>query len=173
MSESGPLDINYDVSGTKTAVPIITDGHIVEFRLGKLTLERTEKGPSTKWEYDLVNPAPDTEGGQILPGGMGAKQFENIQLYAKADAKDRAWFVKKIATRMDALLGTGDPDNKKGKPARPQFFVMPVNPNDPQLNPETVAALIGKTMVVKMKIKTGDYVGNEFGTVTFPGDIAA
>lgn len=158
---TGPLDISLDLSNTKTAIPLIADGQYVELRLVKLSMESNDKGKSTKWEYDLVKPAPDTEGGTIVPGGMGSKQFENIQLYAKPDAKDPKWFEKKIATRMDALLGTGEAGNKKGKPTRPNF------------DTSAVEQMIGKTLVAKMKVKTGEYVGNEFATVTFPSDIAA
>lgn len=167
----GPLDINYDTTATKTAIPLIANGHYAKLRLVKLTLDRTDKGPSTKWEYDQVDPAPDSEGGQILPGSMGSKQFENIQFYSKPDAKDKGWFIKKICTRMDALLGTSDPDNKKGKPARPAFFLPGTTTGE--LNPETVNLLIGKELVAKMKVKEGEYVGNEFATVVFPGDITA
>lgn len=157
----GPLDISLDLSQTKTQVPLIADGVMVELRLANITKQTSPKGDSLKFEYDITQPVPNTEGGQILPGAMGAKQFENIQLYAKPDAKDPKWFEKKIATRMDALLGTGDAENTKGKPDRPQF------------NSDTAALMVGKTMLVKMKVKTGEYVGNEFGAVYFPGDIQA
>jgi len=156
-----PLDISMNLGDTKTAVPMIKDGELVELRLVNLSQQTVEKGKSLKFEYDLVNPAPDSEGGTINPGAMGSKVFENIQLYAKPDAKDPKWYEKKIATRIDALLGTGDKDNKKGKPVRPD------------LNAQLVPQLIGKTLVAKMAVKTGEYTGNEIRSVTFPGDIAA
>lgn len=169
----GPLDISYDTTQTKTAIPLIRDGEHVRFRLSALTLERTEKGPSTKWVFDQQTPAPDTEGGTIAPGGMGAKQFVNIQLYSKPDSKDPGWFIKKICQYTDALLGTSDPGNKKGKPERPSFFMQPVDPANPQLDMNTVNLMIGQELVASMKVKQGDYIGNEFGKVTFPGDISA
>jgi hypothetical protein len=156
-----PLDISLNLGDTKTAVPMIKDGELVTLRLATLGQGATEKGKSLKFEYDLQHPAPDSDGGTINPGAMGSKVFENIQLYAKPDAKDPKWYEKRIATRIDALLGTGDKDNKKGKPARPD------------LNSQLVPQLIGKTLVAKVRVKTGEYTGNEIVSVTFPGDIAA
>jgi hypothetical protein len=159
--DNQPLDISVNLTDTKTAIPMVQDGAVVELRLKNLGQVTTEKGKTLKFEYDLVNPAPDTDGGTINPGAMGSKIFENIQLYAKPDAKDPKWFEKRIATRIDALLGTGDKDNKKNKPARPD------------LNSQLVPNLIGKTLVAKMRVRTGEYTGNEIASVTFPGDIAA
>lgn len=161
MANEGPLSINIDLSQTKTAVPMVADGHLCRWRLVNLTGASTEKGNVLKFEYDLVSPAPNIEGGIINPGEMGAKHFENIQLYAKPDAKDPKWFEKKIATRIDALLGSGDAGNTKDKPTRPS------------LSAETVPTLIGKELIAKMAVKTGEYTGNEFKAVYFPGDIQA
>lgn len=157
----GPLDITLNISQAKTAVPMVADGHMCRWRFEKASTVKSEKGPQLKFEYHLVDPAPDTEGGTIQPGAFGATFFENIALYAKPDAKDPKWYEKRIASRVDALLGTGDVGNKKNKPPRPD------------LTPETVSQMIGKELVAKMKVRTGDYIGNEFGAVYFPGDIAA
>lgn len=157
----GPLDITLNISQAKTAVPMVADGHMCRWRLQKLSSVKGEKGAQLKWEYHLIDPAPDSEGGQITPGAFGSIFFENIALYAKPDAKDPKWFEKRIASRVDALLGTGDIGNKKNKPVRPD------------LTAETVSNLIGKELVAKMKVRTGDFIGNEFGSVYFPGDIAA
>ena len=156
-----PLDISLNLGDTKTAIPTIADGHVCRLKLVNLTQGANEKGKDLKWEYELQDPAPDSDGGTITPGAMGSKIFEHIQLYAKPDAKDPKWFEKKIATRIDALMGTGDKENKKGKPVRPD------------LSAQLVPQLIGKTLVAKMRVKTGDYTGNEIASVTFPGDIAA
>lgn len=159
--DNQPLDISLNLGDTKTAIPMVKDGELVVLRLAALGQTTSEKGKGIRFEYDLVNPAPDTEGGVINPGAMGSKIFENIQLYAKPDAKDPKWYEKRIASRIDALLGTGDKDNKKNKPVRPD------------LNAQLVPQLIGKTLVAKMKVRTGEYTGNEIGSVTHPGDIAA
>ena len=160
-TNEGPLDITLNISQAKTAVPMIADGHVCKWRLHSISKVSGEKGDQLKFEYDLVDPAPDSEGGQILPGAMGAKFFENIALYAKPDAKDPKWFEKRIASRVDALLGTGDAGNKKNKPTRPD------------LDAQAVAQMIGKELVAKMKVRTGDFIGNEFGAVYFPGDVTA
>jgi hypothetical protein len=160
--DTQPLDISLNLSGTKTAVPMVQDGAMVKLRLTSLSQLRGEKGNSLKFEYDLVEPAPDTEGGTINPGAFGSKIFEQIALYAKPDAKDPRWFEKNIAQRIDALLGTGDAGNKKGKPTRPDF------------NGQLVPQLIGKDLIAKMKVQSDDnFTGNRIVSVTFPGDIAA
>lgn len=160
--DTQPLSISLDLSGTKTAIPMVADGTMVRLRLVSLTQIKGEKGNSLRFEYDLVEPAPDTEGGVINPGAFGSKIFETIAMYAKPDAKDPKWFYKNIAQRIDAFLGTGDEGNKKGKPVRPD------------LSAELVPQLIGKELVAKMKVQQDDvYTGNRIQTVTFPGDIAA
>lgn len=156
-----PLDISLNLSDAKVAIPVIKDGELVPLKLADLGVSTNEKGKTINFEYELVNPAPDTDGGTINPGAMGSKIFENVALYAKPDAKDPKWFEKRIASRIDALLGTGDKDNKKGKPQRPD------------LNAQLVPQLIGKVLVAKMRVRTGEYTGNEIASVTFPGDIAA
>lgn len=168
----GPLSTAFDTTNTKTAIPLLRDGEYATFKLDKLTRETTEKGPSTKWEFELQHPVPASEGGTIEPGKLGSRQFVNIQLYANP-GKDQTWFIKKISQYMDALLGTADPENKKGKPNRPQFFVQPVDPTNPQIDPDTVSKLVGQSLVAKMKVKSDGYIGNEFANVNFPGDISA
>lgn len=161
--QTGPLDINLDLSKTKTTVPMVADGHLCEWRFEKAGMKTSEKGPMVVLEWKLTQPAPNTEGGQIKPGEMGATLFENIALFDKNTPQGEVpkWAQERLAKRIDATLGTGDEGNAKGKPARPAF------------NAETVSQMIGKTVVAKMRVRSGDYVGNEFGTLTFPGDIAA
>lgn len=157
-----PLSISLNLSGTKTAIPMVADGTMVKLRLVSLSQIKGDKGNSLRFEYDLVEPAPDTEGGTINPGAFGSKIFENIAMYAKPDAKDPRWFEKNIAQRIDAMLGTGDQGNKKGKPTRPD------------LSAELVPQLIGKELIAKMKVQQDDnFTGNRLGTVHYPGDIAA
>lgn len=160
MQDAGPLSISLDLSDTKTAIPLIANNSMGRVRLANVSQVPGEKGITTKWEYHLLEPLPSNEGGQINPG---FKVFENIQLYSKPDSKNPNWFKEKIARRIDALLGTGDPDNKKNKPARPGF------------NPETVGMLIGKEAIAKFVIGKTEG-GGEFTNIdnlTFPGDVQA
>ena len=63
---------------------------------------------------------------------------------------------------VDGFLGTGDANNKKGKPRRPTF------------NAEVVSQMIGSEAMAKitvMKSKKSDYVGNDISTVTYLGDL--
>lgn len=158
MSQA-PLSIAFDTSKAKTAVPMYADGQMVRFSFAGVKEESGEKGKTLILEWNAMHPAANTDGGQIPVGGLGSKIFDRIQLYGGKPEDETPWFVKKLSTRIDALLGTSDAGNTKGKPTRPDF------------NNETVAAMIGKEMVAKMKVKTGDYSGNEFGNLYFPGDL--
>jgi hypothetical protein len=144
MSNIQPLNVNFDLSNVKTAIPLIADGHIVQARLKSIEQEQTDKGATLKWTYETTEPAPTKDGSEAAPG---FPIFERIQLYAREGAKNPTWFLEKIARRMDALLDTGDEGNAKGKPARPAF------------GPETVAQMIGRPVALKMSISS--YEGNE------------
>jgi hypothetical protein len=159
----GPLDISLDLTKTTTTVPMVAEGQLCKWRLAKVSMPTSEKGKMVKFEWDLVEPAPNTEGGQIKPGEMGSKFFENVALFDKNTPAGTTpeWAAKRIAQRIDAVLGTGDANNTKGKPPRPVF------------DASTVSQMIGKELVAKMKVRTGDFVSNEFGALYFPGDIAA
>jgi hypothetical protein len=116
---------------------------MVRVRLKNLSQATTEKGPQLVLEFTTTEPAPSTDGTEIR---AGFPLFERIALYAKEGSKNPTWFLDKIARRIDALLGTGDEGNTKGKPTRPN------------LNAETVAQMIGQECVLKMT--TSEYEGN-------------
>lgn len=141
-TETQPLSINLELAGCKTATPIIAKGHMVRVRLKNLSQTTTDKGPQLVFEFQTTEPAPSTDGTEIRPG---FPIFERIALYAKEGAKNPTWFLEKIARRVDALLGTGDEGNNKGKAPRPA------------LNAETVAQMIGQECVLKMT--TSEYEG--------------
>ena len=113
------------------------------------------------FEWHLVDPAPTTEGRTLNPGEFGATFFENIALFDKNTPPGDVpqWARKRIAQRQDALLGTGDPNNSKGKPTRPDFDAA------------CLEQMIGKELYATMKVKTGAFTGNEFDTLYFPGDV--
>lgn len=156
---NGPLNISLSIAAVKTTIPVIVDGHMVKAKLKDISQTTNEKGDSLKFEWNLVDPAPTTEGGQVQPG---FPIFENVTLYDKNTEAGAvpSWALEKISKRVDAVLGTGDEGNKKNKPVRPEF------------NGETVASMIGREAVLKLKAKTGDYTGNDVSAVYFPGDLA-
>lgn len=170
---SGPLSNILSTATAKTSVPLIADGQYCGFRLTELTLVDGEKGKTAKFKYELTSPTITTDNTPLLPGEFGSIQFVNVPCYAKPDAKDPGWFVKRISSYVDALLGTGDAHNPKGKPARPEFFDMAAaQQNVLQLDQSTVSALLGKELIAKMKVRTGEYEGNEFAAVFHPADVA-
>lgn len=159
-----PLSISLPTDSTKTSTPLISDGFTAEWRFVSVDQKQTDKGVVLGLRWDLVKPAPTTSGITLNPGDFGSSFFENIQLYDKHSTPGGPppeWAVKKIASRIDACLGTGDPGNSKGKPTRPTFDAA------------TVALMTGKVVLAKMKVKTGEYEGNEFGTLYYPGDVKA
>lgn len=160
---NGPLDISCDTSSVSTATQMVAANEMARFRLKSVTKVASKEGkPMLKWEYDLVAPAKGQDGATIEPGGMGSKFFENIALFDKNTPEGTvpAWALKRIAQRQDALLGTGDANNTKGKPSRPAF------------NASCVEAMQGKELIAKMKSGQEGY-SNEFGTIYFPGDVTA
>ena len=163
MSDNQPLSISLETSAAKTTVPLIANGQYCEFRLTDLGMVSTDKGNVTKWKFELVKPTVTNEGRPLNPGDFGATLFMDIQLYAKPDAKNPSWFVEKIAKYQDALLGTGDLGNVKGKPARPAFDAA------------CVSQMLGKTLIAKVKIRSSEGYSdsNEFATVSFPADVSA
>ena len=171
---NGPLSTLLSTTSAKTAIPMIKDGAYATLRLVKLTQENIpDKGETFKWEFDLVAPVDSTDHGvQILPGALGAKQFHTMRMYGK-DGRDAAVgrTMTEVGKFIDALLGTGDVGNTKGKPERPELFDQGAAAQGvAQLDPETVNRLIGQELLAQMKVRTGDYTGNEIGKVFFPAD---
>lgn len=158
---NGPLSINLSTSTAKTSVPTIPENVKVPFRLIGITSNTPEgkSGPVLTFEFELVQPTVDKSGKTLNPGDFGSKQFHKVYCYAKEGSKDPTYYLGKIAQIQDALLGTGDPGNDKGKPERPDF------------NDETAAQLYGKVLIATMKVKSDEFGGgNEFGKLQFPAD---
>lgn len=159
----GPLSISLPTSTTKTGVPMFADNTYVHFRLTELTSSHNEgKGDVIKFKWELIDEAASVdsqrgEGETIKPGKFGSTYFENVPLYDKntdpANPQVPDWAVKKICARLDALLDTGDPGNKKGKEPRPEF------------NADLVPNLLGKSVWAMMKVKGGEYEGNEISKI--------
>lgn len=170
MSNEAPVSISLNTSSVKTSIPVIADGHQVRSRLAKIAQLEPKDGKGANiggqviggllFEYHTLEPAPTTDGGQVKPG---FPIFERIMFYDKdtpmGEMPERV--AQRISKHIDAFLGTGDVDDKKGKPARPEF------------TGETVAAMIGKEAFLKLKAKTGEYEGNDVSKLTFPGDLTA
>jgi hypothetical protein len=172
--ENAPISISLSTGEVKTAIPIIADGTWARWRLEKLSQAEVETkdevlrvdgsrgntGLRITFEFKLVDPVPTTTGETLSPGDFGDRYFDHVQLYSKLDAKKPKWYMERICSRLDGLLGTGDKGNTEGKPERPE------------LTPELVPQLIGQEIYARMKVRTGDYKGNEIGEVRFPGEMA-
>lgn len=163
MQDSGPINININTSNTQTSVPQIAPGQMAQLRFVGASQKTNEKGNILSFSYELAQPVGKLGGGTINPGDFGAKIFENISLYGKDTAAGEipTWAAQRIAERLDALLGTGDPGNAKGKPQRPDF------------GPAVIPQLIGKVMFAKFKARKDDPNQSEIERVFFPGDVAA
>lgn len=163
---SGPLNIQAPTSTAQTAIPMFPEKTYVKVRFTSVGQDVVpDKGNVIKFEFDLVDPAPNQDGGTILPGQIGSKVFVNVQDYDKNTKPGEGmpkWATEKISKIMDSFLGTGDIGNKKGKPPRPNF------------GPEVVPSLIGQVAFFQFKNKPADsgYTGQDVSSFTFPGDIA-
>lgn len=163
---SNPLG-GFNLSTAKSSMPVIADGHTCHTRFANLKKQTTEKGDVLLLEVHLLDPVPTVDGGQIKPG---FPLFERLYCYSK-DTPAGQWpesTITKLCKRIDAYLGTGDPGNKKEKPARPS-----IDPTTEEGIAELGSLLIGKEAFTKVKAKTGDYEGNEVSSTMFPADYEA
>jgi hypothetical protein len=157
------LSINLDLSKQKTSIPVLAEngsgkgGYRVRFANVKQTTVEN-KGDVLAFELHLLEPAPTTDGLQVKPGFV---IWDRVYLYGKdtppGEVPEMA--LTKLSKITDALLGTGDEGNKDGKPTRPAF------------NNDLIPTLIGKETLIKVKVKTGEYEGNEVSKYTYPGDL--
>jgi len=158
---SGPLSINLSTSTTKTAVPMPQDNSYVKVRLAGPPEETGDEGKKVlTWKLELAEPTTDTAGKPLRPGDFGSTFFRRIYLYGKdgeAKALERAGVD--VAKILDALLGTGDPGNDKGKPDRPDF------------GPQLVPTIIGLTCWIRVKHKTGEFTGIDIAEFKHEGDM--
>lgn len=159
MSTPTPLSFDLNTADAKTTLPAFNPTDYVQWRFTGVKETPNENGNVLTFEFDLAAPAATVDGGVLKPGDFGAKHFHRVFLYAKDTPKgvipERA--KQDIAKLQDALLGTGDVGNAKGKPVRPAF------------NGNTVGSMVGSVLYAKMKVD-GEY-GNKFGHLMFPGDM--
>jgi hypothetical protein len=152
MSDNQPLNIHLDLSKVKTTLPLIQDC-MTKVRLKDVTESQRDGASVVKMEFVLVDGAPTDDGTTV---GAGFPLFVNFDT-------SQVWLQQKLAKFVDGLLGTADADNKRGKPARPDF------------GPELLPDLIGKEAIAKIVIsrsKKSDYVGNDIASLTFLGDVS-
>lgn len=166
MSDKAPLSITLGTQNATTSIPLIADNHLAKLRLQSIT----QSGPQGKrswsqinFDFKLVDNAPTIEGAEV---NAGFPIFVSIPLGSKDDAnKTPAWAEKRVAQLLDALLGTGDKGNAKGKPARPD------------LSAAIVPDLIGKEMIGKIIVRkyTGEsgveQSSNDVSQYYFPADL--
>lgn len=168
------LNVNFNLSEAKTAIPLVADGHKCKVRFaGCKGRTNPEKGDSLSLENHLLEKAPTTDAGVVEPG---FPLFDSIYLYDKNTAAGefppRA--ITKISKYLDGFLGTGDPGNKKGKPARPNIFEgLPATATVEDIAAKITEALISREAYAQVKVKTGDFEGNEIVKIIHPSDLNA
>lgn len=159
---SGPLNINLSTDTTTTGIPGFDPNTYVKMRFADVKKDPVEgKGDKLTFIFELTEPAASNAGGTITPGQLGSKVFHTIFMYGKDTAPGQVptWAVEKICKVLDGFLGTGDPDNKKGKPVRPAF------------NDQLVPTLMGQVAFLKFKNPTGDRTSQDVAELKFPGDM--
>lgn len=152
-TEAGPLSITLNTSAAVTAIPLIADKSWCQVRYTGVKQKHLEdKGDVLDFNFELVSEATDTNGKPLKPGGFGSKLFHSVYLYDKNTTPpaipERA--MAAIGEIQDAFCGTGDAGNAKGRPTRPNF-------TDPGVEP----SMHGLTCWVEVRVKTGNYKGNE------------
>jgi hypothetical protein len=151
-----------NTAGAKTALPVFADKTTVRCAFKGAKQDSNEKGDVLIFEFSTLDQAPSNEGGEIRPN---FPIFHRIYLYDKDTPKgvipERA--ITSVSRVVDACLGTGDADNKKSKPARPEF------------GPAIIPDMIGKEVFVTLKVRQ-DLNGqdqNEVSRVQHPSEVAA
>lgn len=159
---SGPLNLTLPTGNAKTSMPKLVEDTYIKVRLNAIKQDTVEnKGDTITFEFNLSAPAPNQDGGTISPGQMGSKMFHTLYLYGKDGAEAAALrATESISKILDGVLGTGDPDNKKGKQPRPDF------------GPQLVPALIGQETLIKVRNPKGDRTSQDIVSFTYPGDVA-
>lgn len=158
---SGPLNLTLPTGSAVITVPFFVEKTYVKVRFAKVSQETVpEKGDVIRFDFDLVDPAPNQAGGTILPGQIGSKLSKTVYLYGKDGAEAaQARATNDVSRILDGFLGTGDEGNKAGKPTRPQFDAT------------VVPTLIGQTALVQFRNPTGDRTSQDISSFTFPGDV--
>ncbi len=177
----GPLSTTYSLAAAKTAFPMAQKGVLAQWRCTNVTSEMKElkeesvgiiengQGRALKFEFELVNPVSDCDGVPILPGKPGSKMTRTINLFARVSGKSHDWFIRSICDIVDALLGTADADNKKGKPPRPD-----INLGSPTVGAELAQILVSRELIAKMDVRTHEgNTNSDFEKLFFPPDLAA
>lgn len=158
MAEASPVSISLDLSKQSTQKPIIKND-LVRVRCAKISQGKNDNGDSIHFEWHLLDGAESTDGKELKPG---FPVFDAIYLYSKNEPGVIPDMAKtKISKRMDALLGTGDEGNEKGRPTRPNSFI------------DAIPNMIAKEAWLKLKIKTGENASNEIVEVRSIADMSA
>lgn len=174
---SGPLSL-FSTSKASTSLPLIADGTMCRFRIESVSVDQPE-GNRTWAQIKIVtktlDPVPSSEGHPI---NAGWPVFNTFPLGTKdATTTPPDWAPGAVSKFIDAVFGTGDKDNKKGKPERPEFFDQEAAAQGVAKLSDAALSMIGKEIVAKVAVKKSkdDTFGdsNVLKNLTFPGDIAA
>lgn len=171
MSNTGPLSTAFNLSGVSTARPVIADGHLCHARFAGVKLLPTEKGNMMSWEFHLLDEAPTGELGKSVKPGFSLN--ERIYLYGKdvppGEIPPRA--IVNMCKIIDAILGTDNPENKKGRPVRPDFSTDSIEQTVAKMN----EAMLAQEVWFIVKVKNDDKYGaqNDIAKFIFREDLKA
>ena len=159
---NGPLSA-LKTSTASTAIPLLADGTAVHMSVESLAIQPPEGNRAysqVKIKLVTKQPYPDSQGNTLNPG---FPFFQTFPLGSKEDpGTPPSWVGSAVARFQDACLGTGDANNPKGKPARPDF------------DDADFPSYIGKELVAIAKIKQSkdDQYGpsNQLSNMQHPAD---
>ena len=122
-----PLNIEIDLQGVDTSLPLIPEDAPVRLQVVESTIGLNREKSGNNWDLTLatVDPITAVDGREIKPG---FKLFKSTALQPKADSKDPEAFRRALGEVIDAVFGT----NKN---------------NRPKFNNALVAEAVGKTCV--------------------------
>ena len=152
-TEQQPLTVNIPLDSTRTVIALIADGTLAHVRLKNISQSERDGNPILKWEMTLIDPVPTDDGHEARAG---------FPIFINFDVS-KEFLMQKMARFVDGFLGTGDANNRKGKPPRPAF------------NADTVSRMLGAEGYAKVTIRKGanDFVANDVTAIIHPADMAA
>ncbi len=121
-----PLDIEIDVTGLDTSIPVLKTDAPVRLQCIQSQIEPNKDANGFNWRLVMATTEPVTTLDETREVPPNFKLFHTVALQARPDSTDKEAFRRSIGDTIDALFGS----NKD---------------NRPKFNKDLVASAVGQT----------------------------
>lgn len=145
-----PLNLNIGLGDVDTSMPRLASGkHLMGIKKAEVGPNKAGTGHNLLVSFATKEPAESTAG-DVLNPGFQVRKYYPLQQSDKENAPD---FRRDIAVLIDAAYNVDDANNR------------------PTLSQETIAGLVGREVVVTVKVTQSDEYGeqNEVGMISAVG----